>query len=202
MEFHVTLKGRSRLSDEVYRQLRAAVLDGRLRPGDSLPPTRELARRLAVSRNTVTHAYTRLIAEGFLTGRVGAGTFVSPEGALPAQSRRAPSAGVLRPRAVWNGLAPWTHRESIDVDFDFGVGTPDPRTFPWDTWRRLVARQLRPSRARAAGYPDPGGHPRLREAIARHVGVSRSVRAAADDVLVTSGAQQALDVIGRVLIDP
>ena len=201
MDFHVTLRGRTHLSAEVYRQLRAAVLDGRLRPGDSLPPTRELAHRLAVSRNTVTNAYQRLIAEGFLTGRVGAGTFVTTEGTMPPQPRRAPG-GALRPRAVWDALVPWNRDMFVEADYDFRVGLPDPRLFPWDAWRRLVARQLRPARVRAGAYVDPAGHPRLREAIARHVGVSRSVRAAAEDVVVTSGAQQALDLVGRLLIEP
>src|SRR5215470_1549967 len=78
MDLHVSL-ATGELSTGVYAQLRAAVLDGRLRPGDALPATRELARRLAVSRNTVTNAYQRLIAEGFAVGRVGAGTFVSAD---------------------------------------------------------------------------------------------------------------------------
>jgi GntR family transcriptional regulator/MocR family aminotransferase len=68
-----------------------------------------------------------------------------------------------------------------------------------ETWRRLVARELRAS---LAGYADPSGHEALRDAIARHIGISRSVRAGADDVLITNGAQQALDLVGRVLIDP
>ena len=89
-----------------------------------------------------------------------------------------------------------------DPVYDFRVGTPDPRLFPLETWRRLVARELKPSALRSAAYADPGGRPDLRAAIARYVGVSRSVRTGADDVLVTNGAQQGLDLIGRVLIEP
>jgi GntR family transcriptional regulator/MocR family aminotransferase len=80
MEVHVSLVGRKDLSGEIYRQLRRAILAGRLRPGDRLPPTRELARRLSVSRTTVAVAYDRLWGEGFVTARVGAGTFVSAHG--------------------------------------------------------------------------------------------------------------------------
>ncbi|HEY7879545.1 MAG TPA: winged helix-turn-helix domain-containing protein, partial [Streptosporangiaceae bacterium] len=72
MELHVSLVGRDDLTGEIYRQLRRAILDGRLPPGERLPPTRELARRLAVSRSTVTVAYDRLTGEGFLSGRPGA----------------------------------------------------------------------------------------------------------------------------------
>ncbi|MER6895917.1 winged helix-turn-helix domain-containing protein, partial [Amycolatopsis sp. NPDC000740] len=76
MDLHLDLSGTRGHRDEIYRQIREAVLDGRLRDGDALPPTRELAHQLAVSRTTVTAAYERLTAEGFLAGRVGAGTYV------------------------------------------------------------------------------------------------------------------------------
>ncbi|MFB9690891.1 PLP-dependent aminotransferase family protein [Amycolatopsis plumensis] len=199
MDFHVSLAGRGDLSVRIYRQLRDAVLDGRLRAGERLPPTRELARRLAVSRNTVAVAYDRLTADGFLTGRVGAGTYVSAE--LPApKPRTAPSARGPRPKAVWRSL-PAPAAAAPDPLFDFRVGIPDATLFPLDTWRRLLARELRGT-ARFAHYAEPGGHPGLRAAIARHVGLSRSVRAGADDVLVTQGAQQALDLLCRVLLEP
>ncbi|GLY40355.1 GntR family transcriptional regulator [Amycolatopsis sp. NBRC 101858] len=200
MDFHVSLAGRGDLSVRIYRQLRDAVLDGRLRAGERLPPTRELARRLAVSRNTVAVAYDRLTADGFLTGRVGAGTYVS--GSLPApKPRKAPSARGPQPKAIWRSLPSPAAAVAEAPEYDFRVGIPDAALFPLETWRRLLARELR----EAAGfvhYVDPGGHPGLRAAIARHVGVSRSVRADADDVLVTQGAQQALDLLCRVLLSP
>ncbi|MGW4527680.1 MocR-like pyridoxine biosynthesis transcription factor PdxR [Amycolatopsis sp. NPDC004378] len=200
MDFHVSLAGRGDLSVRIYRQLRDAVLDGRLRAGERLPPTRELARRLAVSRNTVAVAYDRLTADGFLTGRVGAGTYVS--GSLPARvrSRTAPSGPGPRPKAIWRSL-PSPVVPAAAPEYDFRVGIPDAALFPLETWRRLVARELRAA-AGFAHYADPGGHPGLRAAIARHAGVSRSVRADADDVLVTQGAQQALDLLCRVLLSP
>lgn len=199
MDVHITL-ARDRLSAGVYDQLRAAVLDGRLRPGDALPATRELARRLEVSRNTVTNAYQRLIAEGFLVGRVGAGTFVSDQ--VPAlRPRRAPAGSPLRPTAAWRDAAALEERPTAAASLDFQLGVPDARLFPWDEWRRLVARQHRSARTRTTGsYSDAAGDPALREAIARHVGLARAVHAGADDVLVTNGAQQAFDVLARVLV--
>ncbi|MEV7039831.1 PLP-dependent aminotransferase family protein [Amycolatopsis sp. NPDC051061] len=200
MDFHVSLAGRGDLSVRIYRQLRDAVLDGRLRAGERLPPTRELARRLAVSRNTVAVAYDRLTADGFLTGRVGAGTYVS--GSLPApKPRKAPSARGPRPKAIWRSLPSPVAAVAEAPEYDFRVGIPDAALFPLETWRRLLARELRAA-AGFVHYVDPGGHPGLRAAIARHVGVSRSVRADADDVLVTQGAQQALDLLCRVLLSP
>ncbi|MFJ9779937.1 PLP-dependent aminotransferase family protein [Amycolatopsis sp. NPDC101161] len=198
MDFHVSLAGRGDLSVRIYRQLRDAVLDGRLRAGERLPPTRELARRLAVSRNTVAVAYDRLTADGFLTGRVGAGTYVS--GSLPApKPRKAPSPRGPQPKAIWRSLPSPAAPVARTPEFDFRVGVPDAALFPLETWRRLLGRELRTG---SAHYVDPGGHAGLRAAIARHVGVSRSVRADADDVLVTQGAQQALDLLCRVLLSP
>ncbi|MEV4291856.1 PLP-dependent aminotransferase family protein [Nonomuraea bangladeshensis] len=194
MDVHITLhEGRGNLAAQVYRQLMDAILDGRLRSGERLPPTRELARRLDISRNTVALAYDRLVADGFLVGRAGAGTFVS---AAPVRGRAAPK-GVILPRAPWADLSP--PPQVPPARYDFRVGMPDPRLFPMQTWRRLVARELR---AGIGGYADPAGHPALREAISRHIGLSRSVHAGPGDVLITNGAQQALDLIGRVLIEP
>src|SRR5205823_2642718 len=108
--------------------------------------------------------------------------------------------GAVQPRRVWRSLAREATRQ-LDAAYDFRIGAPDPGLFPWDEWRRLVARQLR-GRRPPKGYPPPQGDPQLRAAIAHHISVSRAVRAEADDVLVCSGAQQAFDLIGRVLLEP
>lgn len=197
MEFHVSLTGRGDLAAQIYRQLRDAILDGRLREGERLPPTRELSRSLDVARNTVAVAYDRLMADGFLVGRAGAGTFVCAPARVEPGRRRAPQGSGVQPRAVWRSIPPMAPRPT--PAFDFRVGMPDVRLFPLETWRRLVTRELRVT---AAGYLPPEGHEGLRDAIARYFGIARSVRAAPDDVIVTQGAQQALDLIGRVLIEP
>ncbi|HCT76412.1 MAG TPA: GntR family transcriptional regulator [Micromonosporaceae bacterium] len=195
---HITLEGRGDLASRIYQQLHDAILDGRLRPGEKLPPSRELAQQLDVARNTVSVAYERLTAEGFLTARVGAGTFV---GALAQKrSRKAPQGNDLRPRALWESMPTMQYVEPST--YDFRVGVPDWRLFPLETWRRLISAELRPAALRDADYRDPTGLPALKAAIARYIGISRSVRTAPDDVLVTQGAQQALDLIGRVLIEP
>lgn len=199
MDVHIRLTRRGALSVQIYRQLLEAVLDGRLRSGERLPPTRELARRLDVSRNTVGVAYELLVAEGVLVGRVGAGSFVCAEPLRRVQARRAPS-GAVHPREVWRSIPAPAGRPPNAATYDFSVGTPDSALFPFTAWRRLVANEFRSATAQYATYGHPGGHAGLRAAIARHVGVSRAVRAAADDVIVTQGAQQAFDLIGRVLI--
>lgn len=201
MDLHVVFDRSQGLGDQIYAQIRSAILDGRLRPGEPLPPSRELARRLAVSRNTVSSAYDRLIGEGFLTGRVGAGTFVAVHiGKTTGVPRRL--RGGLRPRAIWEQLPAPYDMTRDQFAYDFRCGVPDSRLFPFDTWRRLIAHELRPSTAGQRFYQHPAGHPPLREAIARHVGLSRGVRAEPADVIVTGGTQQALDLVTRVLVGP
>jgi GntR family transcriptional regulator/MocR family aminotransferase len=199
MEFHVSLVGRNDLTGQIYQQVKAAILDGRLRAGDALPPTRELARRLEVARNTVSTAYDRLTAEGFVAARTGSGTFVQAAGFDRSPQ---PAGGPdLRPRPVWDDI----HAPPADqalIEFDFRIGIPDVRLFPFATWRRLLARQFTPSMIGSLAYDGAASHPALSAALARHIGVSRAVRASGEDVIVTNGAQQALDLIGRVLVEP
>lgn len=200
MELHVSLVGRTDLAGEIYRQLRAAIVEGRLRAGDPLPPSRELARRLSVSRGTVTIAYARLSGEGFATSRIGAGTFVnawSPRG----EPRADAADGVLRPRPIWEHI-PVAGAFAAPARYEFRTGLPDASRFPFQTWRRLMAGELRASAVGRGEYGDPAGHPALRAAIARHVGVSRGVAVAPGQVTVTSGTQQAFGLIARILLEP
>ncbi|MEH2622261.1 GntR family transcriptional regulator/MocR family aminotransferase [Bradyrhizobium sp. AZCC 1719] len=203
MAFHVSLVGRGDLSGEIYRQIRQAILDGRLRPGERLSPTRELAAALTVARSTVTIAYESLVAEGFATSQAGAGTFVSHqlEAKRPASKTRRSTVRAVRVRGVWETILPPTAFARA-ADFDFRTGLPDASLFPHGAWRRVVSRAVR-SREMAAGvYENPAGNRELRAAIARHIGISRSVSGSPDDVIVTNGTQQALDIIARVLLEP
>ena len=200
MDVHVSLVGRRDLAGEMYRQLRSAIVAGRLTAGERLPPSRELATRLSVSRTTVCVAYDRLVSEGFAVARVGDGTFVGQHMAArrPA-GRREP--GALRGRPFWAEV-PLPASLWQPAEFDFRSGIPDARLFPYATWRRLMARELHPPVLGHGAYGDPAGHRGLRESIARHIGLARGVVATADDVIVTNGTQQAVDVVARVLLDP
>jgi GntR family transcriptional regulator/MocR family aminotransferase len=184
----------------VYRAIRAAIGDGRLPAGHRLPPSRALAADLGVARGSVATAYERLAAEGYLTTRVGSGTFVAD---VPATRRpRRHPADPLRPRAGWTFEPAPTSGAETPPRYDFRTGIPDATLFPFDTWRRFVSAELR-LRANGPGtYAAPAGHPALRAAIARSLGYGRSVQATAEDVVVTNGAQHALDLIGRVLLKP
>ncbi len=106
MDIQITLAGRGDRSARIYRQLRDAVLDGRLRPGDRLPATRDLAGQLGVSRNTVAAAYDSLTAEGFVAARVGDGTYVEAVAERRSAGRRqAPRGREVAPSPRWQGLA-------------------------------------------------------------------------------------------------
>jgi GntR family transcriptional regulator/MocR family aminotransferase len=196
---HVSFDGNGDRTSRIYLALRRAVLDGRLAAGERVPTTRGLAGQLGVSRGTVTAAYERLAAEGFLVSRVGSGTFVSSAIKAPPADRRARSGRVL-PRPGWPREAAPAPLPA-PAAYDLSVGVPDPALFPLAVWRRLVSAELRPGRLSAPTYA-VSGHPALREEVARYVGLSRSVLASADDVLLTTGAQQALDLVARVLLAP
>lgn len=201
MDVHVSLVGRKNLGGEIYRQLRRAILDGRLRIGDQLPPSRFLARSLSVSRTTVTVAYDRLAGEGFVTSRVGAGTFVSPHARGSPAVLHGPEPGALRAQPFWESFSvPLVFDRP--AEFDFRAGVPDGALFPYRHWRRLVARELRADALHGGVYAHPAGHLVLREAIARHIAVSRGVEVTADRVTITNGTQQAIDVVARVLLAP
>jgi GntR family transcriptional regulator/MocR family aminotransferase len=203
MDLHITLGTRGEHAARIYRQLLDAILDGRLRSGDRLPATRVLAEQLAVSRTTVSLAYERLTAEGYLAGRVGAGTYVcAVPAALPFSSRAAASAAGPAPREMWTTLPLADTSVGAGHRYAFGIGLPDIGLFPFEIWRRLIAQQLRVGALGTGDYDEPEGLPALRAAIARHFGVSRGLTAVADDVLVTNGAQQAIDLVGRVLAGP
>ena len=184
----------------LHRQLRAAILDGRLAPGLRLPSTRTLALLAGVSRSTATQAYDLLLAEGYVEGRRGSGTYVCerPAAALPGPAD-APLAHKLA--APWRGMA-LRPMPATPLRFDFRAGYPDQRLFPFDTWRRLASREWRRAARGNGSGSDPQGDPALRAAIAQHVSHTRAVACTADHVIVTAGAQQAFDLIARILVTP
>jgi len=198
VDLALDLSDRGDRAAALYRALRDAVRQGRLSPGDRLPANRVLAADLGISRTTVATVYERLAAEGFLEARVGSGTFVSAVAATPPRC----AAGAVRPRSGWRWSAVPTSGASPPPAYDFRVGIPDPSLFPFETWRRMLAAEFRVGAHSPGAYAGPAGLRRLREAIAHSVAYSRGVRAVADEVVVTSGAQQALDIVARVLIEP
>jgi GntR family transcriptional regulator/MocR family aminotransferase len=188
----LTLDGTGTLADRLYRELAAAIRDRRLDTGDALPPSRELAAQLGISRSTVTLAYERLTAEGYTDARVGAGTYVA-EGAVAAarHAHRRPS----------EARQPADERPA-PAAYSFRVGIPDVTLFPLAAWRRHVSRVLDTVEPLVDAHSAPEGDPGLRAGIAHHLGIARAVTSDADGVVVTAGAQQAINLLASVLLRP
>jgi len=189
------------LRQQVYEQLRGAIEQGRLPAGTRLPPSREHAASLGVSRNTVLWAVQRLQAEGYVEARVGDGTYVSEAaGVAPAQGLVAPPRGLSRRgQLIAETAARW--RPPHVAARAFRIGAPEVDTFPFALWDRL-ARQASPGqRSARAQYLDPAGDPALRQAIALWLWASRGIRCDAAQVVVCSGSQQGIDLIARLLLD-
>ena len=185
------------LTRQLYEQLRQAISAGRLLPGDRLTPSRQLAGELGVSRHTVTTAYGRLVAEGYAEGHAGGGSVVAASSVAPPPA--ADAVTDLRPCRRFTGWAPIFAFPGPRYRFGLWPGVPDPALFPAAAWRRRVATALA---ADPVEYGDPAGEIRLRRAIAAWVARSRSVRAGEDAIVITSGAQHAIDLIARVLLEP
>ncbi|WP_430392378.1 PLP-dependent aminotransferase family protein [Dyella sp. 20L07] len=199
----IELPRRGRLQ-ALHGQLRGAILDGRLKAGQPLPSTRGLAVSLGISRNTVVAAYDRLLSEGYVTARQGAAYAVAAALVVrPVTACVASEVGDRRLAAPWRQARLPTAASSLPpVRFDLRVGVPDASRFPFDTWRRLSARALRTLSRAPAQYDTAQGRSALRAAIAGHVSFARAVACQADDIVVTNGAQQAFDLLARVLVTP
>ena len=192
---------------QLYGQVRDLILTGRLRAGSRLPSTRALAGEIGVSRTTTIAAYEQLTAEGYLESRVGAGAYVAellPESVLSGRDpddARSGLASVAEHRAAAAKVE--TPPPEVDVNpRAFNPGLPEERAFPIDEWQRLIARSHRRLRPEILFERHPGGFRPLREAIAEHLGSMRGLQCSAEQVIVTSGAREACDLIARALIEP
>src|SRR5450830_579310 len=187
---------------QLYAGLKAAILDGRIGPGQQLPPTREFCQLLAVSRQTVLNAYALLIAEGYLDGTVGRGTFVSRDVGVSMAAAAVP--GLLRPLSE-RGLGVVTAMDQVAFDRGplraFRVGMPRIDHFPFDVWNRLEARRWRRP-DHHFGYSDPAGYLPLRELLCVYLKTSRGVDCTPQQIVITSGSQQALFLLSTILLAP
>ena len=214
---HAPLNARSRepLYEQLYRSYREAIVDGRLIPGSRLASTRVLAGELGVSRFTVVNAIERLRAEGYLTARKGSGTFVNatlPDLAIRVRPRSRSTAAPQHLRAspprlsargsAMSKVVITGPRPIVDEPRAFRPRRPPLDAFPYETWARLVRKQWGKFRHQLLDYGDPAGFMPLRRQIAQHVATTRGVRCTADQVIVTSGSQQAFDILFRLLMDP
>lgn len=189
---------------QIYQVLREAILSHQLPAGLQLPSTRELAHELAMSRNTVTHAYEQLIAEGYLETRAGAGTFIAdtvPDQIVELHQNSRSDADHDGHAGLSNRGAELIQRAGVSV-LQWGAfmpGVPDVTQFPSKVWSRLQNKHWRRSRAELLSYSQGGGYPPLREAIAEYLRVARSVNCRASQVIITTGIHQSIDLAAKLL---
>lgn len=186
------------LEKQLVRAIRSAIESGRLRPGMRLPSSRRLAAALQVNRNTVVSALEHLMAEDYLTGKPGSGTFVSAQIPLSSDvSRRASEPPTL------HGLPPLPE-PAIASRFAGtlvgGVCQPSMTAFPLAHWRKAWRQATR--HAPAPQYSDPAGEPGLRAAVADYLAHARGVHCSPDDLLITSGATQGFALVAQALLSP
>lgn len=179
----------------LYEEMRRAILDRRLLPGTRLPATRDFARHYNISRGTVVTAFEQLQAEGYLSGRVGAGTWVNNRLSACIFRARKETTPARLPAPV-RGL-PFSHPAR-----PFRPYEPAVAEFPTQIWARIAGRRLRRCPASLLSIGDVPGYKPLREAIAGYLGSSRGVNCSPDQIAIVSGVQQGLDILARVLLKP
>jgi GntR family transcriptional regulator / MocR family aminotransferase len=190
---------------QIYLQLRSAILSGTLRPATKLPSTRELAAQLGVSRSAVVSAFEQLLAEGYAFGKKGAGTYIASDLPEPFEaihgSKKRP-ASVAKTAAAFRDLGGFVDvtAQSDERPFNLGRTLVDARTA--ELWRKLSARTLRSFGRHHLGYGDPHGMLELRKSVCDYLQAARGVRCEPEQVVITAGTQQAVDIVTRVMQGP
>ena len=224
----IELDRRQGLSRQLYQALRMRVLDGRLASGTRLPASRDLAAALAISRNSVVRAYDQLYAEGFIEGRVGDGTYVAqlPQNGLPAKklstnpstglstglptglsTKQTETPGILSSKVIHNAALMRVQEHHLPSPPSgppraFRVGVPAFDLFPFEVWAKLNAAFWRKPDLQQLCYGAPEGDARLRGLIAAYLRSSRGMQCSAEQIVITSGAQQGISLCAQLLVEP
>jgi len=193
------------LSLQITAGLRDLILSGALKPGERLPATRTLASEFGVARTTIVETFERLVAEGIVVTRVGAGTYVSEalnaDRPALAVTPSVPSVSIAR---LARGMAAASGRFGARLEHEprpFTTAMPAFDAFPMAQWARLSSKNWRMARHAVLGYPDPQGYEPLRQAIANHLRVNRGIQCEWRQIFIVAGAQQAFQLIAATLVD-
>jgi len=204
-------KSNDPLQLQIYYQIKNAVLAGRLKPGTRLPATRALAKQLGVSRNTVLAAFELLRSEDYIESSPGSVTQITnrlsedlllTQASFPYPPNQQDAAGKVSKLAQLFGANHHRNRHHTPGMRAFRPGLPELDEFPFKAWSRMVGRFWRQPPIELLSSGDAGGYLPLRQAIATYLGAVRDVRCQAEQVFITSGAQQAIDLVARATIDP
>ena len=203
--FELTLNRRPQhqtLTSWLYAALRVAILEGRLGPGTRLPASRDFASQYGLSRGTVVSVLERLQSEGYVSCRVGVGTWVNRVTA-PSPNRQTtatPPAYIRRAVSAYVRPKPFVDLALMEGIRPFRIGNPATEEFPSEVWGRLAANRARNFRSWLKTEEDGRGYRPLRDAIAEYLRASRGVRCSSEQIVIVSGIQQALDLLARVLL--
>lgn len=195
------------LGKRLYDALQQSIQEGMLAPGTRLPASRDLAAELSVSRNTVMVAYEQLQSEGYLKTRAGSGTFVSavlPESDLSTAG--AAAADKVSPgRIALSSRGEQLLSRAGASQRQWGAfmpGVPDVRHFPHKTWHKIARRLNLRLPVETLSYSQHGGYAPLQHALADYLRVARSVKCTPEQILITSGTHQSLDLLAKMLCNP
>ena len=196
-----------KLHKRLYNAIRTSILDGSLPPSSRLPASRDLAQELSLSRNTVLTVYEQLLAEGYVLARAGSGTFVAetvPDSCLSTASAPAGSDGEQRRIELSERGAALLHHASASPKQwgAFIPGVPDVNAFPHQLFSKIQARISRRPAPQKLTYSNQGGSPELQHALVDYLRVARSVRCSPEQILITEGIHQAIDLVTRLLCNP
>ncbi len=201
LKFCLRKSSETALYRQLALQIREQILRGERLAGESLPPSRKLAAELEIGRTVVKQAYSQLADEGFVETRTGSGTYVAELPPFqPQTSQKTAALSVWAERALQS--KPSAERQQKSLEYDFGFNNDFPQIFPYDVWRKLLARYLSTDDTMLARYGSAAGFAPLRSAIASHLTTSRGVRCEMEQVVIVNGVQQAMDIIGRILLQP
>ncbi len=193
------------LHKQLYERFRDAILNGQLRTGSRLPSTRELALHLGLSRNTIMTAFEQLLAEGFLTGKVGAGTYVTHSLGSHSLAKPPVVESKIEPATAGSRVSGILTQEPPELFLDslgpFRASVPALDLFPWPRWSSLLSQCARKQTRAHLAYSGPLGLEPFREAIANYLRTARNVRCDAGQIIVVSGSQQALSLAAQVLLE-
>jgi len=195
-----TRQNGSTLREKVCAMLREAMASATLPAGTRLPSSRLLASDLSLSRVTVEAAYSQLESEGYLSRKSGRGTFVAISPSV-SQNRHRPASAAPQLSARGGQMVAGGGCNDPLFPHAFAAGSPDLRAFPQPLWRRLTQQRLRSDSTSLMQYGDPLGLPDLRQAVAHYLAQSRGVRCSADQVMILTSSQQALQMIALLLCD-
>lgn len=173
---------------QIYKQLRTKILNGELSAGDRIPSTRQLAEELEISRNVVLEAYDQLMAEGFLEGQQGAGTFVA-EGAF-----------LKKTDTITSSILEDSFSKKNNNIIDFRSGIPALDLFPRKQWGQLAKHVSIETDHSLFGYGSPEGRIELRTILSDYLLRTRGVECHPEQLVITTGATQALTLIAKLLI--